>query len=126
MKESIYSYIEKIKTGSGKVLGYQVIKPKYYFSKRYNKYVAISQHDKPFDGATWAKDINSFSWLFHDVLKRDKKFEDGSACSNWKAAVILRDILKSEGRWLRCNAWFLGVLIYGEVKNIFGLIKNNF
>ena len=72
MKESIYEYIKKIETGDGDILGYIIIKNKTYYSDRYNKTVDIKTTDKPYDGATGAFDIDSFGWLFHDVLKRDK------------------------------------------------------
>ena len=113
MKESIYDYVKEIKTGAGVTIGYRVIKDKDYFSKRYQKHIRIKTTDKPYDGATGVKDINSFGWLFHDVLKREKKFADGSRCSNWQASCVLRDILKSEGRYIRCNTWFIGTLIWG-------------
>ena len=114
MKESIYDYIKRIKTGSGVVIGYRVIKHKSYFSKRYKKRVEINVGDDPYDGATGAKDINGFGWLFHDVLKRDKKFSDGSRCSNWQESCVLHDIHKSEGRWFRARSWFIGTLVWGS------------
>ena len=114
MKVNIYDeHIVKIKSGGGVTLGYQVIKDKEYYSKRYNKRVNIYTTDLPYDGATGVRDINSFGWLFHDVLKRERKFSDGSKCSNWKASKVLRDILKSEGRWFRCNTWFIGTFVWG-------------
>lgn len=115
MTESIYRYVSKIKTGSGKTLGYQVTNYRSYYSERYAKNVEITPDDLPYDGATFAKDINSFAWLYHDVLKRDKKFTDGSECSNWKASVILRDILKADGRYVRAECWFIGTLVWGSI-----------
>ena len=61
----------------------------------------------------------SFGWLYHDVLKRDKCFEDGSPCSNFQASMVLRDILASEGRYIRSSTWFISTLVYGEVKRLF-------
>jgi len=68
---------------------------------------------QPYDGATGAMDIDSFGWLFHDVLKRDKCFWDGSKCTNWQASQVLSDILKSEGRWFRSRTWFFSTLLWG-------------
>ncbi len=113
MKVNIYEYIKRIKTGSGSTIGYKVIKGKDYFSKRYQKHVNIRVTDKPYDGATGAKDINSFGWLFHDVLKREKRFSDGSVCTNHQASTVLYDILKSEGRCFRARSWYLSTLVWG-------------
>ena len=96
MRESIYDYIESIKSGAGVVLGYQVMKDKDYFSKRYQKHLKIKASDKPYDGASGAMDIDSFGWLFHDVACREGCFSDGTPCTNWQASKILSDILKSE------------------------------
>ena len=115
MIESIYDYVVPITTGSDKIIGYRVIKDKTYWSRRYEKHVRILTTDKPYDGATGAFDIDSFGWLFHDVLKRDKKFSDGSTCTNWQASQILSDILKGEGRWFRASTWFLSTLLWGTI-----------
>lgn len=112
MKESIYEYIVPIKTYDGEVVGYQVKKDRSYFSCRYKKRVDV-EVGSIFDGATYAKDINSFSWLIHDVLKRDEKWSDGSKCSNAQASAVLYDILKSEGRWFRARTWYLSTLLWG-------------
>lgn len=114
--ESIYDYVAPIKTGSGVVIGYKVFKNKMYYSRRYNKDVEITVSDKPYDGATFATDINSFGWLFHDVLCRDGKFKDGTPCNNLQASTVLSDILKSEGRWFRARSWFLGTWLFGGGK----------
>lgn len=116
MKESIYDYIEKIKTGSGKVIGYKVIKDKRYYSKRYQKFIYIKATDKPYDGATGAMDIDSFGWLFHDVLCRDGCFSDKSKCTNLQASTVLSDILKDEGRWFRRGSWFIATWLFGGGK----------
>lgn len=116
MKESIYKYVEPIKTGSGVTLGYKVIKAKSYFSKRYNKEIEIKPTDKPYDGATGAMDINSFGWLFHDVLCRDGKFKDGTKCTNLQASMVLSDILDEEGRWVRSKTWFIATWLFGGGK----------
>jgi len=114
MRVNIYEYVTPLRTGNKGRIEYKVIKGKTYHSDRYNKDVSIKTTDKPYDGATGAKDINSFGWLFHDVLKRNKKFADGSVCSNLRASKVLYDILKAEGRWFRARSWFLSTLIWGK------------
>ena len=118
MKVDIYEYIEKIKTCAGVTIGYRVIKDKDYFSKRYQKHIRIKTTDKPYDGATGplVPDINSFGWLFHDVLCREGRFEDGTPCTNWQASKVLADILKSEGRWFRGRSWFVATWLFGGGK----------
>ena len=116
MSISIYQYVEPIISGDDRVLGYRVIKDKTYYSKRYNKEVCIKVTDKPYDGATGAFDIDSFGWLFHDVLCRDGKFEDGTICTNWMASSVLSDVLKSEGRWFRSRSWFIATWFGGGGK----------
>lgn len=116
MSESIYKYIEKIKTGSGVVIGYRVIKNRTYWSNRYGKHVDIKTTDKPYDGASGAFDIDSFSWLYHDVLCRDGCFRDGSKCNNLQASQILSDILSDEGRWFRSKTWFVATWLFGGGK----------
>ncbi len=116
MKESIYDYVEPIKTGDGFVIGYRVIKSKSYFSKRYQKRIDILTTDKPYDGATGAFDIDSFGWLFHDVLCRDGCFSDKSKCTNLQASLVLSDILSEEGRWFRQGSWFFATWLFGGGK----------
>lgn len=116
MKESIYDYIDPIKTGAGVVIGYKVIKDRVYFSKRYGKHVKIKTTDKPYDGATGAFDIDSFGWLFHDVLCREGCFSDGTKCNNWQTSQVLSDILRIEGRWFRSKTWFIATWLFGGNK----------
>ena len=116
MRESIYDYIEPVESGAGVVLGYQVMRDKDYFSKRYQKHLKIKASDKPYDGASGAMDIDSFGWLFHDVACRDGCFSDGTPCTNWQASKILSDILKSEGRWFRSRSWFAATWLFGGGK----------
>lgn len=116
MKESIYDYVEQIKTGAGVTIGYQVMKDYHYFSKRYRKHVVVRATDKPYDGASGAIDIDSFGWLIHDVLCREGEFEDGTICTNWQASKVLSDILKSEGRWFRGRSWFIATWLFGGGK----------
>lgn len=91
---------------------YVTIRTVSYWSKRYDKYVTI-RRNWSFDGATFAKDINSMSWLVHDVLCYLGHFDDGTECTNLQASLILYDILKSEGRWFRKYTWFLATWLFG-------------
>ena len=109
----IRDYIKPIKTGAGVTIGYKVIKDKTYHSKRYNKNIDIKTTDKPYDGATGAFDIDSFAWVFHDVLKRELKFSDGSGCSNWQASFVIYDILKEDGFGFRARTWYISTLVWG-------------
>ena len=86
-----------------------------YYSKRFNRYVTVEK-GFPSDGATGAWDIKSQAWWVHDVLCVKWAWDDGTKCSNWQASWVLRDILKSEGRWFRCNSWFIATLLYGYVR----------
>ena len=116
MQGTIYNYVRKVTTKEGVIIGYQVIKSKTYYSFRYSKCISIKLTDKYYDGATGAKDINSFSWLFHDVLCRDGTFDDKTTCTNWQASVVMRDILQEENRWFRANSWFLATWLFGGGK----------
>ena len=84
------------------------------FMTRYGKSISITAAEGyRSDGATWAYDLNSKSWWFHDYLCDFGIFDDGSKCTNWQASMIIYDILKSEGKWFRARTWFLGTLIGG-------------
>lgn len=89
----------------------------FYYSRRYKKGVTIPPGFVS-DGATFAPDIDSKGWWFHDWLKDIKQWDDGSYCSNWQASWVLSDILREEGRYIRSVTWFLATLIYGEVKKL--------
>ena len=100
---------------------YHVHKQYKYFSLRYGKWVHCNVGMKS-DGATGAWDINSFGWLVHDKLCKTAVFEDGSPCTNWQASMILSDILKSEGRWVRAQTWKYSTFVFGgeEIKKANG------
>jgi len=83
-----------------------------YYSKRYKKFITVPEN-YPSDGATWAVDVFSQSWWVHDVLCADGTFDDETKCTNWKASMILSDILYSEGRWLRSKYWFWATWFLG-------------
>ena len=107
--KSPWDYIQKLPNGR-----YLVKKEIRYFSLRYKKWVVCEVNDDS-DGATYARDIKSFGWIIHDDVKRTKKFEDGSKCSNWQASNILSDILKRDGYWFRARSWFITTLAWGTV-----------
>jgi len=117
-KSRVWDYVEKIKSDGGDILGYTVLANLAYYSERYKKWVGVERGDKS-DGATYAKDINSFGWLFHDELKVCGTFEDGTRCSNWQASVILGDLLALQGRWFRRYTWLSTTYVFGEVKSLF-------
>lgn len=108
-RDNSWDYIDKLDDGS-----YIVTREIRYFSERYNKLVVCEVGD-PSDGATYARDIKSFSWIVHDDLKKYKKFEKGDVCSNFKASKILYDILKAEGHGFRARSWFTMTLLWGSV-----------
>ncbi len=114
-RKSIFEYVATIRANDGKLLGYKVRENIGYFSERYNKWVIAEKGDRS-DGATNAPDIDSFGWLFHDVLCSEGVFSDGSKCTNWQASSILSDILKAEGRWFRARSWFITTWLFGGGK----------
>ena len=118
MKSSVWSYVDEIEAENGDVLGYIVLTNLAYKSERYGKWILIEAGDKS-DGATYAKDINSFAWVFHDELKASGKFADGSECTNWQASAILGDILELSGRWFRRYTWSFSTWFFGEAKALF-------
>ncbi len=98
---------------------YKLLERLHRYIERYDKYVTVFPTDEDrSDGATYAKDINSDGWWIHDKLKRTKEFDDWSHCSNWKASMILHDILKEEGYWFRSKSWFVATLVFGEFTKI--------
>lgn len=113
--ESVFDYVQVIEATNGEILGYLVLENIAYHSTRYQKFITIKAGDKS-DGATYAKDIDSFSWLVHDDLCNFGVFEDGSICNNWQASKILSDILKEEGRWFRARSWFIATWLVGGGK----------
>jgi hypothetical protein len=83
---------------------------------RYGKLI-IAKVDYEWDGATGAKDLEgSMSHLIHDVLCDNAVFEDGTRVSNWQASCVLKDILKSEGYWIRKYSWFVVTFLLGGRK----------
>lgn len=113
-KESVFDYAIRVKHPDGK-WKYVLKKDIKYYSKRYKKWIIAKKWDK-FDGATDAPDIDSFGWLFHDILCRDGFFADGTSCNNWQASSVLSDILKEEGRWVRRHTWFWATWLLGGGK----------
>tara|TARA_R110000744_G_scaffold380568_1_gene503243 strand:- start:22253 stop:22660 length:408 start_codon:yes stop_codon:yes gene_type:complete len=86
-----------------------------YYSHRYNRWVVCNVGDVS-DGATGAYDIDSFGWLFHDDLCNTGEFESGSKCTNWQASMVVYDILRAEGRYIRAITWKYATFIGGGGK----------
>ncbi len=85
-----------------------------YESKRYGKFVTVEKGEKS-DGASGAFDINSRSYIVHDVLKKYQLWDDGSKCTNKQASYVIYDILKSEGSWFRARSWYYSTLAWGSI-----------
>ena len=91
---------------------YLCVKKYRWFSYRYGKTVTIEEGDES-DGATGAWDIHSSSWWIHDKLCERTTWDDGTPVTAFKAAMTLRDVLLTEGRWFRANIWFVATFIGG-------------
>lgn len=113
--ESVFNYVDVISADDGKVLGYKVIENIGYYSERYKKWVVVEKGDYS-DGATYAPDLDSFGWIFHDELCNDGMFEDHSECNNLQASSVLSDIMAEEGRWFRRVTWFCATWLFGGGK----------
>lgn len=81
-----------------------------YFSIRFGKKVTITPEFIS-DGATGAPDIPSMSWWVHDALCDWKHWDDGTSCSVLDSSLVIYDILKAEGRYVRAPLWFMGTLV---------------
>lgn len=114
-KDKVWDFVTKIKADNGEVLGYTVNENIAYFSEKYQEWIGCEKGDRS-DGATFAKDLNSFSWLFHDELCNDGTFEDGTPCNNWQASSVVYEILDIEGYWFRKRSWAVGTWIGGGGK----------
>lgn len=114
-EESIWDYVEVIRASNGETLGYKLLNNIAYYSLRYSKWIGAEVGDRS-DGATYAKDLNSFGWIFHDELCNDGTFEDGSECTNWQASHVLTDIMEEEGYWFRTRSWFVATWLFGGGK----------
>lgn len=114
--DSIYKYVDIVynqkDSGKKNKISYIVREDIGYFSKRYNKWI-IARKGFESDGATGAIDINSFTWIFHDVLCKFGFFEDESKCNNWQASSVARDILRIEKRFVRAFTWFIATWLMG-------------
>jgi len=124
LNESIYNYVDikprKSRGFFGKLFGktvfdYVVTNGVTYYSMRYNRFITAKVGDV-FDGATGAMDIDSFAWIFHDVLCRYGCFEDGTKCNNWQASQVVSDILKKQGHNVRSKTWFAATWLFGGDK----------
>jgi hypothetical protein len=95
--------------------GYILLENLLYYSKRYDKDVMAFVGEE-FDGATGAVDVCPPGWIAHDVLCRDGEFADGSICTNWQASMVLHDILKENGFYVRARTWFIATWLFGGGK----------
>jgi hypothetical protein len=112
MDMTIWDFVTIIKADDGSVLGYKVNESIAYYSERYDRWIGAEKGDRS-DGATYAKDLDSFGWIFHDELCNGGTFELGAKCSNWQASHVLTDIMKEEGYWFRTRSWFWGTWLAG-------------
>ena len=110
---------------------YKLIHEEVYLSPRYGKSVTMPKGYKS-DGASGAIDISgpilcknctknrltfcSLSWWVHDRLCERGTWDDGTPITNRQASMVLRDILKEEGHWIRDYWWFLTTWIYRMIK----------
>ena len=109
---SIWEHVKRIRADDREVLGYKVMHNVAYFSPRYKKWIGAEAGDRS-DGATYAKDINTFAWLFHDELCNNGTFEDGTLCNNLQASAVCYDLLNDSGRWFRRYTWFAATWLFG-------------
>lgn len=112
--KSVFNLMRLKPNGKGGY-NYAITEDVCYYSERYGKQV-IAYKGEVFDGATGAIDIDSKSWLIHDVLCRDGHWADGTPCNNWQASMVLSDILAEEGRWFRKVTWFTATWLFGGGK----------
>ena len=85
--------------------GYRVVKPVFYYSKRYDKTVRVYF------------DLDSRFWIVHDFFVNDNggTWQDGSYCTNWQASVVAFDILIYENRYIHAPLVFAGTLLWGYI-----------
>lgn len=113
-EESVFDCVTVIKNSKGKDR-YICNENIGYYSKRYSRWVIREAADSS-DGATCAKDIDSFGWLFHDELCDTGLWENDEPCTNWQASQVLQDILDEEGYWFRKFSWFWSTWAFGGGK----------
>lgn len=110
---------------------YVMIDTMVYRSPRYGKEVVLEKGYRS-DGASGAVDIDgpvmcydleereyvdkSLSWWVHDKLCDTGVWADGTPCSNWQASMVLKDILKAEGHWLRDSWWMISTWLFRAAK----------
>jgi len=91
--------------------GYVVQGDYKYCSPRYCKSIALCNGEFS-DGASGALDIDSNAWLVHDVIFKYKIWEDGTYITRTQCAMVLHDILKSEGYYVRAKTWLVATYLY--------------
>ena len=83
-----------------------------YDSPRYGKRVTVPIGFES-DGATGAVDIYTEAWWIHDMLCVRGAWDDGTPVTALQAAMVLRDILKRDGRWVRAITWPVATYLFG-------------
>ncbi len=91
---------------------YEALEDYGYYSPRYGHNVFIEKGQVR-DGASGAFDIFSSSWWVHDQLCADGEWGDGTPCTRVQAAMVLSDILRSEGRVVRAQTWKVATFLFG-------------
>lgn len=87
-----------------------------YWSERYRKYVIVEEGFES-DGASGpASDIVSLSWWVHDKVCDTGTWADGTPISAGQTAMVLRDCLLLEGRWVRAISWPFWTFLWSVMK----------
>ena len=69
------------------------------------------------DGATWAPDIDSDGWWWHDLVCRKPVWADGSPVSDKQASYVLSYTMEQEGYTIRSSVWGLFTRIWRTLKH---------
>lgn len=85
-----------------------------YF-KKYKKWLCLPKGFVS-DGATFAFDIESDGWWWHDLVCRKPTWFDGTAVTDWQASDILAIVLKEEGRTVRHVTWRYATWLFRSIK----------
>jgi hypothetical protein len=86
-----------------------------YYSERFDKWIVVP-HGRKSDGATFAIDIHSAGWVFHDEVCESGVWHDGTICTNWQRSWVLQDILDQDGYDIRRWYWFWLTFLFGVFK----------
>ncbi|MCK5018726.1 MAG: hypothetical protein KAS32_16815 [Candidatus Peribacteraceae bacterium] len=99
------------------------------YQTRYDGKVITVPEGYETDGATGAPDICEKAWTVHDWICEYGVFDDDTTITNKQASTIYCDILKEEGKWLRCYDRWVATYLFGGNKlkgSIAGYIKGVF